>query len=146
MGEKKVVRQFRIAESIETELTELSIETGKSKTAILEDALRSYFGSMKQDENEKIAELFLKKFDEKYAAYHTRIRLGVRTAEINSQIVMEILNTLLMLKGTKRAAFTSISEMESPIITASKETVKARIEKAKQKKDHANAEGSGTKF
>lgn len=138
MAEKKVVRQFRIAESIETELTKVSSETGKSKTAILEEALRSYFNSMKQDENEKIAELFLKKFDEKYAAYHTRIRLGVRTAEINSQVVMEILNTLLMLKGTKKEAFTSISEIESPIITASKEVVKKKIEKSKQKKDHEN--------
>lgn len=142
MAEKKVVRQFRITESIENELTKVSSETGKSKTAILEEALRSYFNSMKQDENEKLAELFLKKFDEKYAAYHTRIRLGVRTAEINSQVVMEILNTLLMLKGTKKEAFTSISEIESPIITASKEVVKQKIEKSKQKKDHEKSKSN----
>lgn len=142
MAEKKVVRQFRITESIENELTKVSSETGKSKTAILEEALRSYFNSMKQDENEKLAELLLKKFDEKYAAYHTRIRLGVRTAEINSQVVMEVLNTLLMLKGTKKEAFTSISEIESPIITASKEVVKQKIEKSKQKKDHEKSKSN----
>ena len=81
---------------------------------------------------------FLGKLDEKYSAYQTRIRLGVRTAEINSQVMMEVLkHTFCYLKDTQRSAFTSIQEAESPVIAAAKNTVKEKIEKAKQKKDHA---------
>lgn len=137
---KKVTRQYRIAELIDRELNEISNATGKTKTAIIEEALLQYFKSSKQNEYEKIADTILGKFDEKYSAYQTRIRLGVRTAEINSQVMMEVLNTLLLLKGTQRSAFTSIQEAESPVIAAAKNTVKEKIEKAKQKKDHAKAQ------
>ena len=134
---KKVTRQYRIAEPIDCELNEISNATGKTKTAIIEEALLQYFESSKQNKYEEIANIFLEKLDEKYSAYQTRIRLGVRTAEINSQVMMEVLNTLLLLKGTQRSAFTSIQEAESPVIAAAKNTVKEKIEKAKQKKDHA---------
>ena len=87
---KKVTRQYRIAEPIDRELNEISNATGKTKTAIIEEALLQYFESSKQNEYEKIADILLEKFDEKYSAYRTRIRLGVRTAEINSQVMMEI--------------------------------------------------------
>lgn len=135
--EKKIVRQYRIANSIEQELTSLSQETGKSKTMIIEEALLLYFKMSKQDEYEIIADKLLEKIQDQFAAYMTRTRLGLRTAEINSQVAIEILNTLLMLKGTKKEAFVSTNKVESPIITEARQSVKERIEKAKQKKDHA---------
>ena len=74
---KKVTRQYRIAEPIDRELNEISNATGKTKTAIIEEALLQYFKSSKQNEYEKIADTILGKFDEKYSAYQTRIRLRV---------------------------------------------------------------------
>lgn len=130
---KKVTRQYRIAEPIDCELNEISNATGKTKTAIIEEALLQYFESSKQNKYEEIANIFLEKLDEKYSAYRTRIRLGVRTAEINSQVMMEVLNTLLMLKGTQRSAFTSIQEAESPVISEAKHAVKEKIGKAAEK-------------
>lgn len=135
--EKKITRQYRIAESIVNELSETANTTGKSKTTIIEEALIQYFKTNKQDEYEMIADRFLEKFSEKYAAYMTRMRLGVRTAEINSQLQMEIINTLLFVKNIKRESYVSTDMMEAPLMTEAKSTVKNRIERAKQKKDHA---------
>lgn len=138
----KVKKQFRISEEIAAKLTDLSNETGKTNTQIVEEALLQYFEINRENEYEKIAEYFLKKYEEKYSAYMTRVRLGVRTADINSQLLVELLNSIFMMQGYRENAYFPTARQENPVLKEAREDIKQRIENAKQKKDNSKIERS----
>ena len=66
----------------------------------------------------------------------TRLRLGVTTADKNSQVMLEILNSIILNLSMDKMYDTDI--LESNIVKESKDTVKNRIEKYKQLKDNKN--------
>lgn len=126
-------QQFRLPEALVDQLNVMSNNTGKTKTLIIEEALSAYFN---QDEQiERTAAKVIELYDKKYRNHMTRVRMGVRTADINSQVLVEICNTLLLLKKINGNDFIGTDDMESPIVRKAKESINERIRKAKQEKD-----------
>lgn len=62
-----------------------------------------------------------------------RIRFGVQTAEQNSVILLDAINTLLHMFNAKNCI--SVEVAPHPVITQSRTAVKKQIAKAKQRKD-----------
>lgn len=89
-------------------------------------------GSMKLEE--AIANRVMELFESKYGNALTRIRLASRTADINSQIIIEIINSILY-SGSATAVFIATDVMKNEIIEKSEEKVKARIAYYKQLND-----------
>ena len=87
---------------------------------------------------EKIAIAVRKELEENYLSKE-RIRWGVQTAEQNSMIILDVLNTLLH-KG-KLSTCIDIDFAPSPVIEQSKERIKRRIHYFKQKSDERKSKG-----
>ena len=91
---------------------------------------------MTDEQTDIVAEKLLTKIEEKYKNMFTRLRLGVTTADKNSQVMLEILNSIILNLSMDKMYDTDI--LESNIVKESKDTVKNRIEKYKQLKDNKN--------
>lgn len=81
-----------------------------------------------------LADIFIQKIDEKYGNLFTRLRLGVGTADKNSQVIIEILNSMVLNQEMDRVYSTEV--LEADITKESKEIVTKRIENYKQRKNH----------
>lgn len=88
--------------------------------------------SMKQEE--AVAKKVMELFENKYGNALTRIRLASRTADINTQVLIEIINSILY-SGSVTAAFLPTDVMKNEIIEKSEERIKARIAYYKQLSD-----------
>ncbi len=84
-----------------------------------------------------IAKKVIDLFESKYGNAVTRIRLATRTSDINSQVILEILNSVLY-SANFSSSFVSTDIMKNEIIEKSEEKVKARIAYYKQLKDNKN--------
>ena len=91
---------------------------------------------MTDEQTDIVAEKLLTKIEKKYKNMFTRLRLGVTTADKNSQVMLEILNSIILNLSMDKMYDTDI--LESNIVKESKDTVKNRIEKYKQLKDNKN--------
>ena len=91
---------------------------------------------MTDEQTDIVAEKLLTKIEEKYKNMFTRLRLGVTTADKNSHVMLEILNSIILNLSMDKMYDTDI--LESNIVKESKDTVKNRIEKYKQLKDNKN--------
>lgn len=87
---------------------------------------------------EKIAIAVRKELEENYLSKE-RIRWGVQTAEQNSMIILDVLNTLLHKE--KLSTCIDIDFAPSPVIEQSKERIKRRIHYFKQKSDERKSKG-----
>ena len=87
---------------------------------------------------EKIAIAVRKELEENYLSKE-RIRWGVQTAEQNSMIILDALNTLLHKE--KLSTCIDIDFAPSPVIEQSKERIKRRIHYFKQKSDERKSKG-----
>lgn len=83
-----------------------------------------------------VADIIINKLNDEYSNLFTRLRLGVSTADKNSQILIEILNSIILNLNMDKAFSSDV--VESTIIRESKETVKERIAYFKQIKDNKN--------
>lgn len=66
----------------------------------------------------------------------TRIRLSSSGADMNAQIMMELLNTLLWQREMPGKGFTSTDAEPHPYIAEAKKVVKDRVTRYKQVKDN----------
>lgn len=80
------------------------------------------------------AGVFMESFENKYKDMFTRMRLGINTADRNSQVLIEILNSMII--GDDRTDFYATDTLESDIVKESKNAVKDRIARYKQIKDN----------
>lgn len=103
----------------------------KSVTQALERIVLEHKEYCEENQVDKIADAIIKKIENKYESMFTRIRLGVRTADINSQILIELLNTLLIHDKVPKYIST---ETKHPVMVAAEFTVKERISNYKQRK------------
>lgn len=87
---------------------------------------------------EKIAIAVRKELEENYLSKE-RIRWGVQTAEQNSMIILDVLNTLLHKE--KLSTCIDIDFAPSPVIEQSKERIKRKIHYFKQKSDERKSKG-----
>lgn len=133
--EKKMARQFRLPESIDRKINEMASQTGKSRTMIVEEALLNFF---EKDRLDDLADKIIDKFDQKYGNTFTRIRLGVNSSDINSQIQMELMNSFFQFNGFKKDLYTSTKVMENEVVKEAKQDIRDRIAKMKQAKDQKN--------
>lgn len=131
---EKIRKNIRLTPQLNQALQRYAADTGESETLIIAQALERFFSGQGQ-ENEEIADLFLQKFDEKYSNYMTRVRLASRGADENTQVLLEIVNTVLFLQGIKGDKFLPMDKTEHSLLKRAKEAVKERIARFKQRKD-----------
>lgn len=81
-----------------------------------------------------LADIVVARITEKYENLFTRMRLGVNTADRNSQVMLEILNSLIWHLEAEN--FYPTDKMEAEIVKESIEHVKKKIEYYKQLKDN----------
>lgn len=124
----KIPKYIRLNPVIAQQLSGYADETGESETLIIEQALRHFFNGQKY---EQIADVFLQKFDEKYINYMTRVRLASRGADQNTQVLLEIVNTLLYVNEIQ-SDFLSTDKMEHPVMKQARASIKERIATFKQ--------------
>lgn len=87
--------------------------------------------------------LIAKAIREELSPELTRIRLASNTADRNSQVIIEILNTIIL--NLEIITPTLTNELESPTVSAAKEKIKADIERYKQIKDDKKIKGKNDK-
>lgn len=81
---------------------------------------------------EKIADVFLEKYNDTYYKFMERLRWATQTAEVNSIIVKDVLNTMLTKAGVQHSVLCDIAM--SPVIADSEAYYKKKIEHFRQKK------------
>lgn len=134
MKVNKIQKNIRIHPGLAKQLADYSMEQGVTETFIMEKALERYFRDQNQ-EYDRIAERFLELYEEKYKNYMTRVRLAAREADVNSQILLELANSMLFLNSAQGKDFIASDEMEHPMMQNARQFVKDRIVRFKQKKD-----------
>lgn len=87
----------------------------------------------KNDNVDVLADRILEKLKDKYENMFTRIRLGVNTADKNSQIMIEILNSMIYSLGVNQCYDTDI--IKTDVVRDSENIIKNRIAHYKQIKD-----------
>lgn len=134
----KTRKAFRLSEECLLVIDRVAEEKDISKTEALEIIIRRYFC----EEIEKLrdeewviafADILLEKYDQKYCDLHARLRFGVKSAEINSEVALNAANMLLHHFGIKKDYL--LTEMKMPVIQRSQEHIRERINGFKQRKD-----------
>lgn len=90
--------------------------------------------SMNTDNVDLIADRILRKIEDKYDNLFTRLRLAGNSADINSQVIVEILNSMIINMNMKKSFMTDT--VESQVVADSKKQIKNRIAYYKQLKDN----------
>jgi hypothetical protein len=90
--------------------------------------------SMNTDNVDLIADRILRKIEDKYDNLFTRLRLAGNSADINSQVIVEILNSMIINMNIKKSFLTDT--VESQVVADSKKQIKNRIAYYKQLKDN----------
>ena len=114
----------------------IKAEQGLRSLSAAVDYIIMQHKKMTDEQTDIVAEKLLTKIEEKYKNMFTGLRLGVTTADKNSQVMLEILNSIILNLSMDKMYDTDI--LESNIVKESKDTVKNRIEKYKQLKDNKN--------
>lgn len=123
-GQQKHVRFSPEAERI---LLELQEEKGfRSLNSTLEYIVLDYAN------NRNIADAVSAKVTDNLSKTLTRIRLGTNTADINSQVIIELLNSIIYQFGVKPMTTTFD---ETPAVSVCRSHIKGKIADMKQKKD-----------
>lgn len=131
----KIRKQITLSEDV-IEYLESINGSGISKT--IELIVRQH-KDMNGEQMKVLANMILNMFEEKYKNMFTRIRLASNSSDINSQIILEILNSIILNSEIEQYYSTDI--YESDIIKDSKKSVKDRIARLKQIKDNKIVKG-----
>lgn len=133
MNNKKQVA-FRFSEKTLSDIDKYKEENNISnRTEALEDIVDKLVNQ--SSEIKAISDQIIRDFDEKYNALFTRLRLGTNTADINSQIIIEILNSIIIANNFEDKLFpTSLIEAET--VKLSSTHIRNIIAERKQKKDN----------
>ena len=131
--EKKELTLYK--ENIEY-IKKVKSEQGLRSMSAAVDYIIMQHRKMTDEQTDSVAEKLLSKIEEKYKNMFVRLRLGVTIADRNSQVILEILNSMILNMSMDKMYDTDI--LESNIVKESKDTVKNRIERYKQIKDNKN--------
>lgn len=105
----------------------------KSLTAAIELIISN---DREKEKSEDLAKEIVNVLEDKYKNTFTRIRLASRTADINSQIILEILNSMLYAPGMASTNFVSTDTLKNEIVEQAENQTKAKIAYYKQLKDN----------
>jgi hypothetical protein len=81
-----------------------------------------------------LSEEIVERINKENKAWMERVRWATKTAEVNSQILIDAINTMLLIQGVKYCSH--IEYDKSPVIEQSEEKIKERIAHFKQEKDN----------
>lgn len=126
-GNREQQKHVRISPEAEKVLLDIQEEKGlRSLSGTLDYIILDYAN------NRNIADSVAAKVTESLSKVLTRIRLGTNTADINSQITIELLNSIVYQFGVK--PMTTEFE-ETSAVAVCRSHVKGKIADMKQKKD-----------
>lgn len=124
----KIQKHIKISKEVEKILMDIQQEKGfSSVNKTLEYIIQDY------ESNRNIARTVTKEVSEHLSRILTRIRLGTTAADINSQVIIELLNAIIYQFNV--APMTTQLD-ETAAVTVSRQQVKDRIAAFKQKKDN----------
>lgn len=135
---EKEKKHFNLEEDVIEIIQRVKKEQGfKTEVKALSYIVREY-DSRREDvisdeAASKLADVFLAKYNEQYYKYMDRIRWAIQTAETNSIIAKDVLNTMLINQGISHCVLTDVST--SPVIETSLEWQKNKVEHFKQQKE-----------
>ena len=133
MENEKLVRvNFYLSIAEKEFLQEQSSQRGMKLTAIIREAIQNYADRGKN--NKELAAEIVAAFEAKYGNTFTRIRLGTNEADRNSQVLIEMMNTLFENQGVRLAVPTSV--LMNPAVQGCKDEIKERVAYNKQRKDN----------
>lgn len=131
---------------------ELHISVSSSSKRFLneykrENALRSYSDCINQlieeyqenqpDRQQVLAKEIVKALYEEHGKEQTRIRLAATTADINSQVIIEILNSILYAMNADQ--YFPTEEIKSEVVAQAEIAVRGRIARYKVMRDSREA-------
>lgn len=105
-----------------------------SKTDALELIIREH-QKQSADELDKISDAVVKKIEDKYKNFYTRLRLSTNYTDRNVQIALEVLNTLLVGLSLDKNAITTKNGKSKTLIQCEQEVTR-RIAEYKQYNDN----------
>ncbi len=134
----KTRKAFRLSDDCLHVIDRVMTERGGTQTDALEFIIRRYETSMVEMPSDsrwvqEFADLLLLKYDEKYKGLHTRIRMGLRTAEFNSEMILNAVNMILFHFGIKDPRL--LTQVKMPVIERSEKAIKDRLEHFKQRRE-----------
>ena len=134
----KTRKAFRLSDDCLRVIDRVMTERGGTQTDALEFIIRRYETSMVEMPGDskwvhEFADLLLSKYDEKYKGLHTRLRMGLRTAEFNSEMILNAVNMILFHFGIKDPRL--LTQIKMPVIERSEKAIKDRLEHFKQRRE-----------
>ena len=129
MSENKIMKAYRLKPSTIEQIKLLKEEIGLPS---FESTIDYVFNDYATNRNKEFINSILEAFDEKYGNLFTRIRLGVNGADQNTQVLVELMNTLIYVN--KISNFFPTEDLETVPLQLARKTVKERIERFRIKK------------
>lgn len=106
----------------------------KSDSAALRYIIEEYQKNcQKKEENKELIDEFLEAYHQKYYAMFERLRWASQTAEMNTIMLLDAMNTMLISQNLENGVLTEA--FMSPVLEMSKSVYKEKIAHFKQKKD-----------
>lgn len=109
-------------------------ETGEKYFSSTLDRIIREHQELSSGQEEKLAQSIMQLFSQKYENLFTRLRLATNAADFNTQVIIEVLNSLMLNLDVSQAY--QSSQVKSDVIKAGETEVKARIAYMKQLKDN----------
>lgn len=105
----------------------------KSISAAIDEIVCQY-EKREEDFTEELAKVILDKFDLKYKDYAKKIRLGINSSDFNTQVLIELINSMLVNMQISEIYLTN--DVNSDSVIQAKNLVKNRIARLKQISDN----------
>ncbi len=131
----KIRKAFRLSENSLSVIERVAKEKNTTQTEALETIIGRYEDPQVdrlRDEKwvEAFAQVLLEQYDQKYKSLHTRLRLGIGTAEFNSEVLLNAVNVLLFHFGIREDFL--LTQIKMPVIEQSEKMIRERLAHLKQ--------------
>lgn len=118
----KIQRTWRLSPQVMSIIDTYAKTFSCSSTEALERIVLDY---NRRGSDEDLVRMLLQAIDDHYKNFFTRIRLGVRSTDINSQVILEILNTLIYNQSIPVAILTD--DKPTPVYLESQKHIQEKI-------------------
>lgn len=118
----KIQRTWRLSPQVMSIIDSYAKNFSCSSTEALERIVLDY---NRRGSDEDLVRMLLQAIDDHYKNFFTRIRLGVRSTDINSQVILEILNTLIYNQSIPVAILTD--DKPTPVYLESQKHIQEKI-------------------
>lgn len=142
--EPKIQTTFRLKQSTIDYITAYQEQNKLSSLTAAAERIIEEHRTENMDQNEDIVNRFIERFESKYGNALTRIRLASNAADVNIQILMELVNSFAINNTFDIGEFVSIATMKAPVLEKAEHTTKSKIAYYKQLKDNKK-KGKGEK-